>query len=136
MKKQRGDGLQITVGVCDDNSLVCESICKKILEVRPNYQIDTYLRGEEILSSKKEYNIIFLDIEMPGMNGLELADEIRSRCGNTPDIAFVTAKENAVYDVFRYNALGFVRKSVLEKDFEEMMGRFLKKWKNLRRKPF
>ncbi|MGN0407457.1 MAG: LytR/AlgR family response regulator transcription factor [Bacteroides sp.] len=97
-------------------------------------RIDDYSSPEDILAGSMNYDLFCLDIEMPGMNGLELADEIRIRCGNTPDIAFVTAKENAVYDVFRYNALGFVRKSVLERDFEEMMGRFLKKWKNRTKK--
>lgn len=95
-----------------------------------NCKVDDYKNAKELLDGTMDYDLFCLDIEMPGINGLELAGEIRRVCGNKPDIAFVTAYENAVYDVFRYNALGFLRKSLLQNDFEEMMGRFLRKWKN------
>ena len=56
--------------------------------------------------SLASFDLYCLDIEMPGMNGLEL------------------------YDVFKFKALGYVRKSLLEKDFEETMGRFVREWRN------
>ncbi|MCI6035229.1 MAG: LytTR family DNA-binding domain-containing protein [Firmicutes bacterium] len=120
MKKQRGDGLQITVGVCDDNSLVCESICKKILEVRPNYQIDTYLRGEEILSSKKEYNIIFLDIEMPGKDGMCIAKELRQR-NYTGHIIFLTSHTDFMPEAFKVKAFRFLIKPIQQQKLQEAL---------------
>ena len=77
-----------------------------------NCKVDDYKNAKELLDGTMDYDLFCLDIEMPGINGLELAGEIRRVCGNKPDIAFVTAYENAVYDVFRYNALGFLRKSL------------------------
>lgn len=50
-------------------------------EMDINMSIDLYDNAKElmnnILSKSKEYDLLFLDVEMPGMTGIEMADALR-----------------------------------------------------------
>ena len=65
-------------------------------------------------------DIYFLDIDLPGQNGILLAQKIRAVC---PDalILFVSAKEELVYHTFQVQPLAFVRKSCFREDMEQAM---------------
>ncbi len=63
----------------------------------------------------KHYNLYILDIDMPGLNGFELAKKIYS-CYPDASIIFCTMHENLVFESFRMNAFYFVRKQHLEDD--------------------
>jgi len=56
-------------------------------------------------------NLIFMDIEMPGINGLDAAGEIRSRCPGA-EIIFVTAHDQYALDAFDQGAIGYLLKPV------------------------
>lgn len=58
-----------------------------------------------------EYNVIFLDIEMPGSNGLEVAREIRSR-DQTVGIIFITSLAQYAIDGYEVQAIDFMVKPV------------------------
>jgi DNA-binding response OmpR family regulator len=60
-----------------------------------NYQVDLEPRGERALQLFKaaKYDIIVLDVVLPGMSGLDLAKEVRKRDFTTP-ILFMSAKDN------------------------------------------
>lgn len=69
------------IALCDDEALSLE-----LLRVNLNYllkkhgtraMIDTYPSGKELLNSDKKYDLLFLDIEMPGLNGLKTAEQYR-----------------------------------------------------------
>ena len=75
-----------------------------------DYTVDTYDSAKAVLESAMDYELYCLDVEMPGINGFQLAERIRQVQGMEPDILFVSVSERAVFDVFRYHVLGFVRK--------------------------
>lgn len=62
------------------------------------------------------YDVIFLDIEMPKLSGIELAEKINTLRGanSTPCIIFVTARDNLVFDALKKFPYSFIRKSHLE----------------------
>jgi DNA-binding NtrC family response regulator len=70
--------------VIDDDAVVGRSFDRVL--TNKGYDVDTALSGEEGLDdiAKHNYDVVFTDIRMPGMNGLEVAEKIRERCPWTP----------------------------------------------------
>lgn len=72
------------------------------------------------LISALDYSILFLDIEMPGMSGLELSTILQDD-PNKPYIIFVTAYEEYAVKAFEVNAVDYVLKPFDEKRFYQAM---------------
>lgn len=105
---------------------------------RPARDELTYLLGKhprvgELLSSdsaadalrqlqETEVDAIFLDIQMPGLTGLELA-QVLSRFKAAPPIVFVTAHEQHAVDAFELRAVDYVLKPVREERLAEAVRR-------------
>jgi len=69
-------------------------------------------------------DLVILDIEMPGMSGLELADmEIMHGLETRPQVVFVTAKENYAAEAFSVDATDYLVKPVRYGRFEEAIAR-------------
>lgn len=82
------------------------------------YSVTTVAPDEAIKNTEAllNYDVIFLDIEMPPHSGIELAEKISKLRGvsSTPYIIFVTAKDNLVFDALKRFPYSFIRKSHLE----------------------
>ena len=72
--------------------------------------------ASKILDEFLDYDIIFLDIEMPNISGVEVASIINSEKGDNdnPYIIFLTNKESLVFEALKEQPYSFVRKSNLE----------------------
>lgn len=81
---------------------------------------------KEIMDS---FDMFILDIDMPELNGFELANKIYIKYPRAI-IVFCTMHENLVYDSFRLNAFYFVRKSNLEEDLTYSIKKYLSLHKN------
>jgi len=70
--------------VIDDDAVVGRSF-DRVLS-RKGYEVSTALTGEEGLKDieSTEYDVVFTDIKMPGMDGLEVAERIKAKCPWTP----------------------------------------------------
>ena len=70
--------------VIDDDAVVGRSFDRVLSE--KGYEVSTALNGEEALDSieSTEFDVVFTDIKMPGMDGLEVAERIKARCPWTP----------------------------------------------------
>ena len=71
--------LQLKIAVCDDEKIICEDIQKKLINIKSDYLIDSFNTSNDILLNALKYDIIFLDIEMPEIDGLSIAKELRQR---------------------------------------------------------
>ena len=83
-------------------------------------EIRKYNDSESLLadSSNQLFDALFLDIDMPGLDGMELAKTIRER-NQYVKIIFVTNKDNLVYRTFKYAPFRFIRKTYLEEELPE-----------------
>jgi two-component system response regulator LytT len=63
------------------------------------------------LASVVPYDVVFLDVEMPGLSGLEAARLVHGRPGR-PQLVFVTAHEQYAVDAFAVEALDYLLKPV------------------------
>ncbi len=75
---------KLQVLVIDDDAVVGRSFDRVLSE--KGYEVSTALSGEEALETieNTEFDVVFTDIKMPGMDGLEVAERIKARCPWTP----------------------------------------------------
>jgi len=87
----------------------------------------THLDVSKVSNLLEEIDLVFLDIEMPEVNGLELAEQIME-VNSSLDIVFVTAFNSYAVQAFELNALDYILKPVqverLEKTIERVKNRF------------
>ena len=76
-------------------------------------EIFTYDNPLEALkeSKNKQIDIAFLDIEMPGLNGIQLAKELK-KINPTINVIFVTAYDSYALDAYKIHASGYLSKPV------------------------
>ncbi|MBD5530315.1 MAG: response regulator, partial [Lachnospiraceae bacterium] len=67
------------IAVCDDEKEIRDMFEKKIRRLYPAADLSLYQSGEDLLLSDGEPDILLLDIQMPGKNGMETAKELRGK---------------------------------------------------------
>ena len=82
----------------DDNTIFLKLFKEHLVSISPNLLIQEEFSGEEALKKVNENppDLIFLDLRLPGMNGLQLAQEIKRDFPKIP-IAFLTGYELPEY---------------------------------------
>ncbi|HWT95688.1 MAG TPA: LytTR family DNA-binding domain-containing protein [Solirubrobacteraceae bacterium] len=86
--------------------------------------VDTALSGEDALQAlgRRTYDALFLDVRMPGLDGVELARVLR-RFAEPPAIVFVSAHETAAVEAFEVRALDYLLKPVSAARLQEAVAR-------------
>ena len=115
----------IRIAVCDDEVIFAEKV-KKIVDKyctkrQIPFQIDLYQSGKEFIADHvkmMEYHIVFLDINMEEIDGLEAARELRKLCRETY-VIFVTAFINYTLEGYKVDAIRYLLKT--DKNFEQSM---------------
>lgn len=121
--KQNDSQRTIRTIVVDDESLARKGLTMR-LENYPNVEV---LRGcrnaREALDAVAELgpDLMFLDIQMPGMTGLELVEELQQ--DNMPLIVFVTAYDAFAVDAFTANAVDYLLKPIEDERLEQAIER-------------
>lgn len=104
-------------------------------EKKLSIQADLYQSGEEFLrfAQKGVYSLVFLDIVMKGINGLETAKKFR-QLDTQALLVFVTTESGYAVEGYEVDASGFLVKSVPPnvKAFHRMMDRLIPKLKHIR----
>lgn len=94
----------------------------------PPAKLDTFHDAESFLSSKESYDVIFLDIEIPDMSGIKIAQNFDA---GKSMIIFVSHRDDLVFEAYNTtNALGFIRKSHLEEDLNIVIDRISRNHQN------
>ena len=116
----------IRVMVVDDEPLALQRLLKLIGEEETLQVIATASNGEEALRKAKQtpVDLMFLDVEMPGLNGLEVASRLAS-WEKPPLVVFVTAYEKYAMEAFDKSAVDYVIKPVEPTRFKKAVGRVL-----------
>lgn len=108
------------IAICDDEKEIRHLLAEKIRALYPDAEIIIYKSGEEMLLSQDNPDILLLDIQMPGRNGIETARELR-RKGAGSVIIFITALEEYVFQSFDVNAFHYLVKPFNSAKFSEVL---------------
>lgn len=113
-----GETLQI--GICDDQKEIREMMIDKVKKIYSAEVIVSYGSGQELLEAPHLPDILFLDIQMPGLNGIQTAKELRKK-NRQMLIIFVTVTEDYVFQSFDVGAFHYLVKPFEDKKFEEVL---------------
>ncbi|MFA6860920.1 MAG: LytTR family DNA-binding domain-containing protein [Bacilli bacterium] len=112
--------------VCDDDQIVCEAIYQ---QVQNFFSINgvlsegsTFYTPTKLITDFQEhpYGLLFLDIDMPGLDGIKTA-KIIEESGLHPVVIFVSNLENRVFETFSVQPFSFIRKNHFKEDFQLTM---------------
>ncbi len=113
--------MSIRVIIVDD-----EDDARELLKIhlQRHQQIDVVgeaTNGQEAIAqiTSQQPDLIFLDIQMPELSGLEVVEQI----SNTPQVIFITAYDEFAVSAFELHALDYLLKPFSEKRFDEAVGR-------------
>ncbi|MBQ5870727.1 MAG: response regulator transcription factor [Lachnospiraceae bacterium] len=103
------------IAVCDDEELFrieFKSVLYKVL-INAEYDIDTFSGGSSLYEAflKNPFDLVFLDIEMPGLDGITLAKRLRAVSENV-QIVFLTSHIEYALEGYEVNALRYLVKPV------------------------
>ena len=123
----------IHIAICDDEKRMSDHIRAMASDFfrKKNREIcfRTFSSGEELLSYDGQIDILFLDIQMKGMDGMETARKLRDSKFRG-FLIFITVLKEMVFQSFEVQAYDYLVKPVEEKQFEKTMERLYASMQN------
>ena len=117
------------IAICDDKIILHDELKKHLEKYAINRNIimnyDDYSNGSDLIASSIEYDIIFMDYQMDGIDGLETARRLRKKKVNST-IIFLTSFPSIVFDTFEVNAYRFLVKPIDYEKLSSALDDFLK----------
>lgn len=127
--------MDYNITICDDEAIQGDIVERMVLEgaARLNIRVKIYkfLSGKELMLYLNAHNtqmhIAFLDMEMEGMDGIQLARAIKTCCEDVL-IIFVTGYKDYVFDVFELGTFRYLLKPVQPKVFTKAFEDAIHAW--------
>ena len=114
--------------ICDDEKEILDDILRKVRNCFDENDILTRYTGfddsrklMECIQSEK-IDVLFLDIDMPYHNGMDIAGYINEQ-GLKTILIFITSHDALVYQTFAYRPFGFIRKTYIDQEIDELVKR-------------
>lgn len=127
----------ISIAICDDDVEFSKNLEEKVLtyfsDQTESCKVITFSSGKELLAQDKpNFDLLFLDICMPGLSGLDLANAMRKdpALKNT-SIIFISTIKDYVFDSFQYEPLRYIRKEYIADELSDALNAFMKHRQNL-----
>jgi two-component system LytT family response regulator/two-component system response regulator LytT len=113
------------VVVVDDEQLAREELCFQLEQLGTEEVVAQAGNGLEAIAAveRHEPDLIFLDIQMPGLTGFEVARRLLQRDDESPALIFVTAFDQHAIEAFEVNAVDYLLKPVDASRLEQALQR-------------
>ena len=110
----------LRIAICDDDNLIClhiKTMLSDILqELKEEGQTVIFTSGEALykhLCDKEQFDIIFLDIELPKIDGISVGKKIREDiCDEITKIIYISSQTNYAVELFDIRPLNFLTKPI------------------------
>ncbi len=120
----------IKIAICEDEAVMCEKLKMAVFSILEKQgeecRIACYADAAGFLCGPADQELLFLDIQLPGLNGMKTAERLRER-GYKGEIVFVTAFPEYMADAFEVEAADYLKKPVERKRLERTLKRVLKR---------
>lgn len=105
----------ISIAICEDEPYFLENINRLLNQYLEDKKIETsvknYVNGEEFLISGQDADIVLMDIELPGLDGMKVVERLRDQ-GNHAQVIFVTVYREYVFQAFDVEAIHYILKPI------------------------
>lgn len=120
--RKDGDGNMLNIAICEDSLKEQEALIHIIENSEFASNLFVFDRGEKLLEnfSVGKFDIIFMDIYMTGLNGVETVSEIR-KIDDDVSIAFTTTSTDFTLESYRLGALKYIEKPVTSKAVYDLL---------------
>lgn len=128
MVVERSETMAIKVAICDDVPVIAKTIEDLMLEYDSSiFEIDIFYNPFRLIELLKEntYDLFFLDIELPNLSGIEIAETIRKNNYTCP-IIFLTSFKEYMEKVFKVNTFDYILKPVTKDKLYPALNRAIK----------
>ncbi len=121
------------IAICDDEIPTCAAVEKMVMEYSKkhaiDFQVEAFFSGEALFRFIEEGNhvdILFLDIELTGVSGVEVGKQLRNEWKNTTiKIIYISSKENYALQLFKVRPIDFLIKPLGIEEVDEALDRAL-----------
>ena len=115
----------MNIAIVDDEIFIREQIRSLIKRRKPDCRTEIFTTGEELLEAGQYFNLIFLDIQMEGINGIETARILRKQHEDAV-LVFITGIREYVFEAFDVSAFHYLLKPIEEQKFMDVFDRAVK----------
>ena len=131
---QKGVKGKMQIAICDDEKEFRDELKARIIEYRTQKLIATdiyeFNDGQSLLKSNQVFDIIFIDYQMPGLDGLETAKILREK-NFICSIIFITNYPSFVFKSFEVQPFRFFKKPLDKDELYSAMDSYLRQQKLL-----
>ncbi len=115
----------LRVMVVDDEQLARDELCYQLEQLGEVEVVAQAGNGLEALAAvdRHDPDLVFLDIQMPGLSGFEVARRLIERADDSPALVFVTAFDQYAIEAFEVNAVDYLLKPVEAIRLEQALAR-------------
>lgn len=125
--------MEIKIAICDDEKEFCGQLERMLMKLLENehikYEIDVFTFGEALCKEmeRTEYDLIFLDIELPKMNGVQIGTYIREvQKNDVVQIAYISSKQGYAMELFDVRPINFLVKPLDEGKVGKVLNAYIK----------
>lgn len=120
----------LSIAVCDDEMLQCCMLSKKIEKIlgqmKLSCTIHRFYSGEALLKEAEHFDILFLDILMQGLDGLQAAQIFRQKSSDQI-LIFISSSREYVWSAYDVEAFHYLLKPIDDRKLESVLLRAVRK---------
>ncbi len=122
----------VRIAICDDEIAICNDMKQTLSiilkQMHEDFQIVCYTNPKVLLHTNDKFDLIYLDIQMPDLDGITLAKKIREQNADCI-LIFITVLKEYMLDAFEVEAIDYICKPIEKKRLERSCKRAIKRIK-------
>lgn len=124
--------MNLNIAICDDDPNIIQTLTNILWQFQIatdyNLNIDHFSNGNQLLEAyqgSSTYHILFLDVEMPERNGIEIAMEIRKKWDRKVNIVFASSYPEYMQSSFPVHPFHYLQKPITSETITDVMNRII-----------
>lgn len=124
--------------ICDDDPVFCDSLSDmlkdffRLNQIR-GQSITTFQSGEDLLQHPEPFDIIFMDVEMPGLSGIHTGQRIKKKYPRTMFL-IITSYDTYIDEAFKFHAFRYITKPLSKLRFFNNVRDAIKEYNSINEK--